>query len=207
MICPKCRTDVPTDAAKCPGCSLVTPRGRDLEAVERKQKAEKKKQANSLRLNNSSSRSRQKFEWKTLNWKDPQSWQAMAAAVPRWAVYVVFGLFLLGGGYFAYGYIYSPPPKEHAQAIMTTINQTKNRPSKKDGSTLDQALKDTLKKSKEDGNLVSYQGWSCQSRDNGSFMVTFAFEEKDGRREASWLVDTTNNQFIPQTELAVALSR
>lgn len=142
-----------------------------------------------------------------MNWKDPQSWQALAAAVPRWAVYVGFGLFLLGGGFIAYGYIYAPPPKEHAQAIMTTINQTKNRLSKKDGSTLDQALKDTLKKAKEDGNLVSYQGWSCQSRDNGSFMVTFAFEEKDGRREASWLVDTTNNQFIPQTELAVALSR
>ncbi len=207
MNCPKCRTEVPPDSSKCPGCALVTPHGRKLEATEKEQKAQQKRAGKKLHSGNSFRKPKPQVDWKAINWKDPRSWRGLGAAIPSWSIYLAVGLFLFVGGYYAYGYIYEPAPKERAQTIHSAINQTKNRPSKKEGATLDQLLKETLTKSKEAGKLVSYQGWTVKDRENGSFMVTFAYQEDDGQKEASWLVDTPNNQFIPQTELAIAVSR
>src|SRR5262245_51495402 len=148
MVCPKCRSEVPPDAPKCPGCQLVTPRGREIEAAEKKKKAKQKKTIASFRTTGTGSRPAPAFNLKTLNWKDPRSWQSLAAAIPRWAIYAVLAVLFLGGGYWGYGYIYAPPPKEKAQATIAAINQTKIRPSKIEGATLDKALKEALAKSK-----------------------------------------------------------
>lgn len=207
MICPKCRTDVPPEAAKCPGCALVTPRGKELEIAEKKRKAEQKKNAKKFLFTRAQRGPKPSFNLKSINWKDPRSWASLGAMIPSWAIYLALGVLLLGGGYFAYGYVYSPPAKEKAASVVQAINQTKNRPAKKAGSTIDQNLKEMLAKSKESGQLVNYQGWSAKTKDHGAYLVTFAYEEKDGQKEAAWLVDLANNQFVPQTELALALSR
>lgn len=208
MRCPKCSTETPSDAMQCPGCNSLTPKGR----VATKQAGEMKK-----KLDAEKRKQKKYFVWKsthqTANWKsvDWKNWRAVPwrKLLPGWLPWAVVGLFLMVGGFFGYRYVYHSPEQEttNAKAAVGVMNQLRSLPSKKAGMNLDQCLMDEIKKSRENGQLVSYSGWAVKSSSPNQYLISFSFEERDGVKSAEWLVDTSRSSFLPQSELAVALHK
>ena len=208
MRCPKCSTDTPSDALQCPGCNSLTPRGR---VAEQKTAAERK------RLQEEKRKQKKHFAWKsnkqTVNWKsvDWKNWRALPwqKLIPSWLPWSIVGLCLVVGGFFAYKYVHQPNEQESANAKLAVgvMNQLRSLPSKKNGMNLDQCLMDEIKISKENGQLVSYTGWTIKSPSPNQYLICFSFEERNGQKSAEWLVDSSRGSFLPQSELAIAMHK
>jgi hypothetical protein len=208
MRCPKCSTETPTEAMQCPGCNSLTPRGRvatkQADEMNKKLQAEKRKQKKYFTW-----KSNQKtVNWKSINWRNWRSipWQKL---IPSWLPWAIVGLFLVVGGFFGYRYIYQSQEQESvsAKTAVGVMNQLRSLPSNKTGMNLDQCLMDEIKKSRENGQLVNYTGWTIKSPNPNQYLISFSFEERNGVKSAEWLVDASHSSFMPQSELAIALHK
>jgi hypothetical protein len=96
-----------------------------------------------------------------------------------------------------------PDPKSALQAIANL----RSLPSNQAGQTVDQAMTKMLESARASGTLVSSQGWFVRPVGGGSgkVRVTFSFEEKQGKRQADWLVDLSNNSVAPENDLAASV--
>jgi hypothetical protein len=184
MRCPKCYTETPADAHKCPACNLQTPKGR-LAGPEKGTPGKSKKRASSKR----------KIDFGAiLPGGKTMFWIAIVA-------------FLGASGFLGYWYIYSTPDHVSPQPALSAMNQLRGMPSKQEGKTIDDYLIAEMKKSKEAGQLVGFQGWTIKPYQKNSYLITFSFEEKDAQKSAQWIVDPQNNIFTPISELATAVQK
>lgn len=98
-----------------------------------------------------------------------------------------------------------PDPKSSLQAIATVRSLQSNQA----GQTVDQAMTKMLESARAAGTLVGSQGWFVRPVNGGSgkVRVTFSFEEKQGKRQADWLVDLSNNSVEPENDLAASVHK
>jgi hypothetical protein len=96
-----------------------------------------------------------------------------------------------------------PDPKASLQAIATVRSLQSNQA----GQTVDQVMTKMLESARAAGTLVGSQGWFVRpvSGDSGKVRVTFSFEEKQGKRQADWLVDLSDNSVAPENDLAASV--
>ena len=211
MRCPKCHVDTPPEALSCPGCNLQTPRGK-VVAAEDKEKKQKDKEKNSFRATlkpaaKASSSSRANSSKASSSASTSFDIKSMLPKGGRWVSWLVAVVLMAGSGFGAYWYVYSAPPEQDAKSALAAMNQLRKLPSKAEGKTIDEAINAALKQSKDSGELLSYQGWTVKPFNKSSYLVSFTFEEKSGKKTAEWVVSTTDNSFIPHSELAMNIHK
>ena len=183
MRCPKCHTETPSDALVCPGCKLPTPRGRQF-------KADKKAGKNP--------RSPKKIR---------EHKQYQRSRLVNIILSSVVGLILIGLGAFLYLSFRSGSELDPTAAknVLVTLRKL---PSSEQGLSVDEKMNAEVKKSKDAGKLIKYEGWTMRpvKGDKNKILIAFTFEEKEsGWQRAEWIADTTNNSFAPRTGLASAI--
>lgn len=179
MRCPRCHSQVPDAAPRCPDCKLPKPKASpDQNAAQHKKKQAKRR--------NSRNSSRPK-------------WVNIFAGIVALLLTAGIGLYLF--------LFFSGQPQEldpHlAQPALANLRQA---PSSQSGLSVDDYLTQHLEKSRKVGNLLKFQGWTV-SPVKGSktkLLIAFTYEEKDNTKQrAEWVADVANNTYTPQTELAV----
>jgi hypothetical protein len=180
MRCPRCHSQVPDEAPRCPDCKLPKPKpSPDYSVASHKKRPAKKR--------NSKGDSNR-----------PKWMNALAG--------VVAFILTAGIGWYAYS-VYSAQPHEldpHlAQPMLAKLRQS---PSSQSGLSVDDYLTQQLEKSRKVGNLLNFQGWTI-SPVKGSktkLLIAFTYEERDNTQQrAEWVADVANDTYTPQTELAV----
>ena len=184
MRCPKCHTDTPSDALVCPGCKLPTPRGRQF-------KADKKA---------------------GMNPKSPkrikEHRQYQRSKLVNIILSSVLGLLVVGLGAYLYMNFKFGAAELDPAAAKNVLVTLRKLPSNEQGLSVDERMNAEVKKSKDAGKLVKYQGWTMRpvQGDKNKILIAFTFEEKDsGEQRAEWIADTRNNSFAPRTGLASSI--
>ena len=91
------------------------------------------------------------------------------------------------------------------QKAMTAMTRLRNLPSNEAGLTVDERMMWEIERSRREGNLRSYQGWTVQpvKGDRMKVLIVFSFSRKNNSQQrAEWLADLAQNTYTPQTELA-----
>ncbi len=181
MRCPKCHAETPSDALVCPGCKLPTPRGRQFKADKRAGKNPKSPK-------------------KIKEAKRHQRSKAVNIALGS-----VIGLIAAGLGVYLYMALMSGATEIDPKAAGEMLVRLRRLPSSEQGLSVDDKMNQEVKKSRDSGQLLKYQGWTMRpvQGDKKKILITFSFVEKDsGEKRAEWVADTTNNSFAPRTGLA-----
>ena len=184
MRCPKCHTETPNDALVCPGCKLPTPRGRQYKADKRAGKSPKSPK------------------------RIKEAKQHRRSKVVNMALTCAIGLIVLGLGVYVYVVLTSGVTELDPKAAGEMLVTLRRLPSSEQGLSVDDRMNQEVKKSKESGKLVKYQGWTMRpiKGDRKKILIAFTFEEKDsGEKRAEWIADPANKSFSPQTGLASAV--
>jgi hypothetical protein len=184
MRCPKCHTETPADAHNCPSCNLSTPRGKLAAPMKGKK--------GSLKIK---SRHKRKFD--------------VGAILPggRTIFWLAVVAFVGVSGFLAYWYVYATPEHVAPQPALNAMNQLRKLPSKLEGKSIEDCLNAEIKKSKDSGQLVSYQGWTIKPYEKNTYLISFTFDEKENKRSADWVVDPQHNIFTPVSDLATAVQK
>src|SRR5262249_1744270 len=118
----------------------------------------------------------------------------------------IFTVFAVAGILFyalkSSGFIRTEPDPK---AALEAIANVRKLPSTDHGLTVDQAMSKMLENARASGTLVSSQGWFVRSVNGDRVRVIFSFNEKQGKREADWLVDLSNNSILPDNDLAASV--
>lgn len=179
MRCPKCHSQVPDEALRCPDCKLPKPKHTpDHSAVSHRRKSAKKR--------DSKRNSR-------------PTWVNVMAGV------IAF-ILIAGIGWYTYLFVFAQTAELDPHLAQPALANLRKSPSSQSGLSVDDYLKQHLEKSRRVGNLLTYQGWSV-SPVKGSktkLLIAFTYEEKDNTQQrAEWVADVANNTYTPQTDLAV----
>lgn len=185
MRCPKCYTETPAEAYNCPSCNLQTPKGR--LAAPKKGSAKKV-----------SSVKKSKIDFRALLPNLPGS---------KVIFWVILSVFIVASGFLVYWYVYADSTSISPQLALNSMNQLRRLPSKEEGKNIEEYLNSEMKKSKEAGRLVGYQGWTVKPYEKHSYLISFSFDEKESSKSADWVVDPKNNTFTPVSELASAVQK
>ena len=184
MRCPKCHTETPSDALVCPGCKLATPKGRQFQADKRAGK----------------------------NPKSPKRVKEAKAFKRSRALNIVLGCVIgsmvVGLGIYVYETFLSGGMELDAKAAGQMLITLRRMPSNEKGLSVDERMNEEIKKSKESGKLLKYQGWTTRPirGERSKILIAFSFEEKEsGEQRAEWIADPSNNSFAPRTGLAWAV--
>lgn len=177
MKCPKCRAETALTALECPGCKLKTPRGR-YEAELAEERAPRK--------------FRFRIEGKPLHIKPWVSWVVIVASV----------MLCIVGSYVSFMY-FSEPPRPQPPLHQVVLDKLRLSPSNHSWLTVEESLENEVEKSQKEGRLVEAEGWDVRQTEDGSFLISFTFQEKDNRQQrAVWNVNPMTNSLVPQTDLA-----
>jgi hypothetical protein len=185
MRCPKCYTETPNEALSCPSCNLQTPRGKMTGPANGKKGGSKGK----------SSRQAKKVDLSGL---------LPGRRVLSWVASLIF---LGASGFIAYWYVFTTPENISPKSALEAMNQLRRLPSKQEGKTIEDYLNAEMKKSKDAGHLVGFEGWKIKPYERNSYLVSFSFDEKDAKKSAEWVVDPQNKIFTPISELATAVQK
>lgn len=190
MRCPKCYYETPAEAYSCPSCNLPTPKGRMATKTGSIQNVGSVKKDSSVK-------------------KRKIDYGALLPAMP--GTRTIFWVVLLGvlgvSGFLAYRYIYSDSTSIAPQPALQAMQQLRMLPSQEEGKNIEDCLNAKIKKSKEAGQLTSYQGWTIKPYENNSYLISFSFDEKESKHSAEWVVNPQTNTFIPISELANAIHK
>jgi hypothetical protein len=180
----------------CPSCNLPTPRGKYVNGTKDKtEKVNKNSKTKSKTTSKPKSKGKSKIDWGAFR---PGKWI-------NWVL--LGGLFVaLGLGVYWYVFISSAQPLK-PESAMSAMNELRKRPSKEEGKSIDDCMAAELKKSKEAGQLLNYQGWTIKPYNHNTYLISFSFEETNGKKSADWIVDPQNKIFTPITELASATQK
>ncbi len=185
MRCPRCHSQVPDEALRCPDCKLPKPKtSSDHSAANHSAVSRKKLQAKKRDLKVNDSR--------------PKWVNALAG--------VVAFILTAGVGWYAYSHFSTQPHELDPHLAQPALTKLRQSPSSQSGLSVDDYLTQQLEKSRRVGNLLNYQGWTI-SPVKGSktkLLIAFTYEERDNTQQrAEWLADVANNTYTPQTELAI----
>lgn len=179
MRCPRCHSQVPDTAPRCPDCKLPKPKHLPDHSAESPRRRQVKKRAS----------------------KD--------SSRPLWVNVLAgaMALILMAGiGWYTYSYFTTRTTELDPHLAQPALAKLRQAPSSQSGLSVDDYLKQHLEKSRRVGNLLNYQGWTV-SPVRGSktkLLIAFTYEERDNTQQrAEWVADVANNTYTPQTELAV----
>jgi hypothetical protein len=187
MRCPKCHTETNAEAMNCPSCNLPTPKGKFVNTEKGKADKVSKKSA-------PKSKEKLKVDW--------------GAMMPgKWINWVLLAALFVALGLGVYWYVYSSSQPIKAETAMSVMNELRKMPSKEEGKSIDDCMTAELKKSKEAGQLITYQGWTVKPYSKNTYLISFSFEETNGKKSADWIVDPQHKTYTPITELATAAQK
>ncbi len=188
MRCPKCYTETPNNAVRCPGCKFPTPQGKKLLSEKRKKKKAEIDLIKSVKVFKKKKTRRQIKPWL--------------------AVVVGIATVLIIGGVSYFITISSFQQSEaKVSPSQAALEKLRNMPSSTPGMTVEQYLDDEMEKSREAGRLLEAEGWSMEpTNGGGEFIISFTYEERDaGQKRAQWRVNPAKNSFRAENELAKAV--
>jgi hypothetical protein len=202
LTCPRCSTNVSEDALYCSYCNLPKPKSgfsairaedQHQQQVQKHQPARPSKSTAPAK-NDDRPRRRQS--------------QVHDLSVAKLAGVAVIALLAIGGYvYFSpLARSYEPEPK----TVLAALDTLKRMPSNEEGLSIDARLNRDLETSKRMRKLVAYQGWTVKRVDGtkSRVILIFSYDEVDrSHHQAEWLADLDHNQFTPQSELAVSISK
>jgi hypothetical protein len=213
LTCPRCGTDVSTEALYCPYCSLPKPK-RGFAAADEKpvgSRPEPHKPIAAVRIKstrNGGARPPKPAASRTA--KPPRKQPQKKTRNRRASVYSVAALVaLMGVG----AYIFVVPMVYTEQAepktVLAALDKLRKAPSNEPGVTIDARLSRELETTRRVGNLVAFQGWNVRAIKGTRTRVVLAFSyEEVGNvgQSAEWLADLSAGTFTPQTDLATTVS-
>lgn len=221
LTCPRCGTDVPSEALYCPYCILPKPK-RGFTAVERiseptRVAASARPQVTAgpqsavsprgtIRPRAAAVRAA-KASYKPGRRTGPSSGkpprQLRLSVVSAAALVTVLGV---GIYMFVVPMVYSE--RAEPKVVLSALEKLRKSPSAEPNVSIDARLMREIETSRRVGNLVAYQGWTVRPIKGTKSKVVFAFafvEVGDVHQSAEWIADLTNNSFTPQTELATSV--
>ncbi|HLF84100.1 MAG TPA: zinc ribbon domain-containing protein [Blastocatellia bacterium] len=204
LTCPRCGTDVPSDALYCPYCSLPKPKHGFAAAEDKPQETappeRPKPSVASRRATKDGKRSAKRSPARPG--KPPRKFRISVLSGAA-----LVALFSVGIYTFVVPMVYS----EHAEpkTVLSALDKLRKTPSNEPGLTIDARLTRELETARRVGNLVAYQGWIVRPIKGTKTKVGLAFsyqEVGDIHQNAEWIADLTNGTFTAQTDLAAAVS-
>jgi hypothetical protein len=212
LTCPRCETEVPSEALYCPYCSLPKPKS-GFAAVEANpadtRRTEKLNPPVGLRSNNkdrSSNIEPKRSSSRPITIK-PQRTPKARRLVPVVSITALVALVSAGIYIFVLPLVNSQ--QAEPKVVLSALDKLKGMPSSVDGLTIDARLKRELETARRVKNLVSYQGWTAQpiKGTKTKVLLVFSYQEVgDVNKRAEWIADLVDNTFVPQTELASFVS-
>lgn len=198
LTCPRCSTNVSEDALYCSYCNLPKPKsgfsGLAAEDQQQQPKPARPSKSPAAARHDHLPRRRQS--------------QRRDISIAKLAGIAVIALLAIGG------YVYFAPlarsNEPEPKTVLAALDTLKRMPSNEDGLSIDARLNRELERSKRMGNLVGYQGWTVKRIDGtkSKVFLIFSYDEVDhSHHQAEWLADLEHNQFIPQGELAISISK
>lgn len=205
LTCPRCETDVPSEALYCPYCSLPKPRSGyavDEEANPEETKCtEQPKPPVGLRSSNKESTRSSSRPIKTSRTTTPRRLRLPVVSVAALVALLSAGIYI-----FVVPLVYSN--EAEPKVVLSALNALRRMPSNEAGLTIDARLTRELETARRVKNLVSYQGWTVRPIKGTATKVLLVFsyqEVGDVNKRAEWIADLTTNTFIPQTDMAAAI--
>jgi hypothetical protein len=122
----------------------------------------------------------------------------------KWITWVLLSGLFIAIGLGVYWYVYSASQPLKPESAIAVMNALRKMPSKEEGKSIDDCMLATLKNSKDAGQLLNYQGWTVKPYNNNTYIISFSFEETNGKKSADWIVDPIHKTYTPITELASA---
>ena len=180
MRCPRCHSQVPDEALRCPDCKLPKPKSSPDHSAASHKKIQVKKR------DSKGSDSRPKWV------------NALAG--------IVAFILTAGVGWYAYSHFSAQPHELDPHLAQPALAKLRQSPSSKSGLSVDDYLTQQLEKSRRVGNLLNYQGWTISpvKGSNTKLLIAFTYEERNNTQQrAEWLADMATNTYTPQTELAI----
>jgi hypothetical protein len=204
LTCPRCGTDVPSEALYCPYCSLPKPKRGFTAATEDQPEetaaAEHTKPPAAVRRA-ATQRSRPAKRSTARPGKPKRQLRLSVLSVAA-----LVALFSVGIYIFVVPMVYSE--QAEPKTVLSALDKLRKTPSNEPNLTIDARLSRELDTARRIGNLVAYQGWTVRPIKGTKSKVVLAFsyvEVGDVHQSAEWMADLTNNTFTPQNELAATI--
>ena len=215
LTCPRCGTDVPSDALYCPYCSLPKPKRGFVEAAEEPEtkaavpstnpeppqpviRKARPPQRNAKKETPTRSARRSP----TRPAKQPRNLRVSVLSIAGLMALLCVGLYI-----FVVPMLYSE--NAEPKVVLAALDKLRRQPSSEPEVTVDARLSRELETSRRVKNLVAYQGWTVRpiKGTKNRVVLAFSYEEVGGvRQSAEWIADLSDNTFTPQTELAETVS-
>lgn len=202
LMCPRCGTDVPSEALYCPYCSLPKPKRGFSSASEEAEAtpSEQPKRATATKAKESSPKSIKRGA-RNSN-KQPRKLRVSILSVA-----VLVAVLGVGGYIFVVPMVYSE--EAEPKTILAALDKLRKMPSDEPTLTIDARLSRQLETARRVGNLASYQGWIVRPIKGTKTKVVLAFsytEVGNISHSAEWIADLNTSTFTPQNELAILVS-
>src|SRR5262245_33550101 len=217
LSCPRCGTDVPSEALYCPYCSLPKPK-HGFIAAEAETPAQAMATVTTSELHqpvmHKPRRSVQRTSAKTERpaksakrspsrpAKPPRNFRVSVLSIAALVALLCVGLYI-----FIVPLVYSETAEPGV--VLSALDKLRHLPSNEPEVNVDARLSRELETSRRVKNLVSYQGWTVRpvKGTKNKVVLVFSFEEVGGvRQSAEWIADLNSYTFTPQTELAETVS-
>lgn len=211
LTCPRCSTNVSDDALYCSYCNLPKPKS-GFSPVPAKDQNQRQQQhhhhQHHQRQQQPAKPSKSPAAARTDHRPRRRRSQVHDLSVAKLAGAAIIALLAIGG------YVYFAPlarsNEPEPKTVLAALDTLKRMPSNEEGLTIDARLNRDLETSKRMRNLVAYQGWTVKRVEGtkSKVILIFSYDEADrSHHQAEWLADLDHNDFIPQSELAVSISK
>lgn len=229
LSCPRCGTDVPSEALYCPYCSLPKPKRGFADSTENVEAAatpaEQPQPSRSSSLYSQKLNTIKKRPAKASTSQPVKSQPATGQPVRRQfskqpekqdrkyrrvgALAVGALVAVLGVGIYTFVVPMVYSDQAEPKVVLAALDKLRHLPSSDPNLTVDARLLKELDTSRRVGNLVSYQGWGIRpvKGTKHRVLLVYSFQEVgDVQQSAEWLADLNTNTFVPQNDLAKTIS-
>jgi len=216
LSCPRCGTDVPSEALYCPYCSLPKPKNgfsaaeseppaqasAPVTTSELHQPVVHKPRRSPQRASRTERPAKKVKRSPSRPAKPPRSFRVSVLSIAALVPLICVGLYI-----FVVPMVYSESAEP--RVVLSALEKLRHLPSNEPEVNVDARLSRELETSRRVKNLVSYQGWTVRpvKGTKNKVVLVFSFEEVGGvRQSAEWMADLNSYTFTPQTELAETVS-
>jgi hypothetical protein len=217
LSCPRCGTEVPSEAQYCPYCSLPKPKRGFAEVENKPQQVtphEQPKPAVAYPRTKQKKESRRQESVSKESSSRPENRSASRPREPQRrlrvsvvSVAALVALFSVGIYIFVVPMVYSE--QAEPKTVLAALDKLRKTSSNEPGLTIDARLSREIETTRRVGNLVAYQGWIVRPIKGTKSKVGLAFSYQEVgniNQNAEWIADLSSGTFTPQTDLAVAVS-
>ena len=204
LMCPRCGTEVPTEAQYCPYCSLPRPkRGFTTPDGKRRETPNPGRSTPPIAAKSAKrSQSKSVVRASARAGKPRRRLRVSVLGVAALVALVCIGIYT-----FVVPMVYSE--QAEPKTVLAALDRLRKTPSNEPGLTIDACLSRELETARRVGNLVAYQGWIVRPIKGTKSKVVLAFsyqEVGNVSKNAEWVADLSEDTFTPQTDLAAAVS-